>query len=64
MPAVVVGKLHVAGVGVVAGVEAQRVVGGDIVHARLVPPAAKSEDAHGIAVHEREAFELSALKKH
>ena len=55
------GKLHVAGVGVVGGVEAQCVVGGDVVHAGLVPPAAKSEDAHGIAVHEREAFELSAL---
>ena len=63
LPAVVVGKFHVAGVGVVGGVEAQRVVGNDIVHAGLVPPAAESEDADGIAINERDTFESRALQK-
>ena len=49
-PAVVVRQLHVAGVGVVRGVEAQSVVGGNIVHTRFIPPVQQSEIAEPLAM--------------
>ena len=52
-PAVVVRQLHVAGVGVVRRVEAQSVVGDNIVHARFIPPVQQSEIAEPLAMQKR-----------
>ncbi len=52
-PAVVVRQLHVAGVGVVRRVEAQRVVGDNIVNTRFIPSAQQLDTAEPLAMQQR-----------